>query len=231
MIWDANEPMSSYRRAQERARRREEILQAARAAFAQTGFRQTTVDAVAERAEVGKGTIYLYFESKEAIRAELVLAALAELTDRLKAASESCSMLQPEQRLQAMANAYLEFAQNSPDYFRLLNAYDHGDFEQGVTAARRERLLEASNRALDLVTQSIADGMALGLFVQADARKLAGVLWAALNGALALLAHPIRRTMIASTDRAGLCQATVELFLHGMAAGGESSGARNTARS
>ena len=48
------------------------------AVFAETGWHRATVDAVAERAQVGKGTIYLYFDSKEAILAELVLQALAD---------------------------------------------------------------------------------------------------------------------------------------------------------
>jgi AcrR family transcriptional regulator len=209
---------SHGRRARERAQRKAEILEAARAVFAQGGFRHTTVEAVAERAEVGKGTIYLYFESKDAIRAELLLEALAELTGQLRAAADRCSMLHPEQKLRAMAHAYLAFAENMPDYFRLLNAYDRGDFEHGISSERKELLLQASNRAFDLVAQAIADGMALDLFVPDDPRKTAAVLWAALNGALALMAHPIRRTMLPGTDGQGLCEATIELFLSGIAA-------------
>ena len=94
-----------------------------------------------------------------------------------------------------MASAYLDFAQNTPDYFRLLNAYDRGDFEQGTSAQQRERLLEASNNTLDIVTQVIADGMTSGLFGQGDPRKMAAVLcgrderrarpaWATPSGAI-----------------------------------------------
>ena len=81
--------MPSQRRARERAQRKEEILQAGRAAFAEVGYRRTTVEAVAERAEIGKGTIYLYFESKDAIQAELLLQALSELQAQLKAAGRA----------------------------------------------------------------------------------------------------------------------------------------------
>jgi AcrR family transcriptional regulator len=208
--------VTSRRRAHERAQRKEDILQAARAVFAQVGYHNTTVEAVAERAEVGKGTIYLYFESKDALRAELLLQALAELTTDLKTARENCSVLHPDERLRAMADAYLDFAQSQPDYFRLLNAYDRGDVEHGVPAEQRTRLLEASNRSLELVTQPIADGMALGLFLCGDPKRLAGILWGALNGALGLMAHPIRRDMIPGADVASLCRATVELFLRGI---------------
>jgi TetR/AcrR family fatty acid metabolism transcriptional regulator len=47
--------------------RREEILEASLTLFAQKGFNETTVDDIAAAAGVAKGTIYLYFPSKEHI--------------------------------------------------------------------------------------------------------------------------------------------------------------------
>jgi AcrR family transcriptional regulator len=82
----------------------------------------------------------------------------------------------------------------------------------------RERIVAESNRTLDLAAQAIADGMALGLFAPGDPRQLAGVLWASLNGALALMADPIRREML-GTDAPGLYRATVEVVLRGIAGG------------
>jgi TetR/AcrR family transcriptional regulator, repressor of fatR-cypB operon len=58
----------SSRKDRERMARREAMLQAARAVFAEKGYRRATLDEVAERAEFGKGTLYNYFEGgKEAI--------------------------------------------------------------------------------------------------------------------------------------------------------------------
>jgi len=203
------------RREQERARRRQAILDAARAVFAQEGFRRATVDAIAQRAEVAKGTVYLYFESKEAILAELVLRALTELAMQLQAAYDSCSLLHPDQKLKAMADAYLAFARNAPDYFWLLNAFSRGAFQDGISAERHDQIVAASEQTLALATQAINDGMALGLFTPGDARQAACVLWAALNGALALTSHPIRRQAM-QTDTTTLYRATFELVLRGL---------------
>ena len=203
------------RRELERARRKQDILQAARAVFAQDGYNRATVAAVARRADLGKGTLYLYFDTKEAILAELTLQALGELGEQLQAAVDRCSPLHPDQRLRAMADAYLAFAQHTPDYFRLLNAFDHGGFQDGISSALREQILIESNRTLDLVAQAVGDGIALGIFAHADARQAASVLWAALNGALALVAHPIRRTLV-SADPASLYHATLEVYLKGL---------------
>ena len=152
------------RRELERARRKQEILQAARAVFAQDGYNRATVAAIARRADLGKGTLYLYFDTKEAILAELTLQALGELGEHLQAATDRCSPLHPDLRLRAMADAYLAFAQHAPDYFRLLNAFDHGGFQDGISSALKEQILIESNRTLDLVAQAVGDGIALGIF-------------------------------------------------------------------
>ncbi|MCU0507631.1 MAG: TetR/AcrR family transcriptional regulator [Anaerolineae bacterium] len=203
------------RREQDRARRRNDILLSARAVFAQQGFRRATVDEIAQRAEVAKGTIYLYFENKEAILADLVLLALADLRSQLTSAIEAHSILQPDGQLRAMADAYLLFSQRSPDFYRLLTAFDGGDLGNDLSPQRNQLILDASSYTLDLVAQVIADGMALGMFAARDARQAAAVLWAGLNGSLALLSHPIRRSMVA-TDLPGLYHATLELLLKGL---------------
>ena len=52
--------------------RPQEILDAALAIFAEKGFAAARIDEIAARAGVAKGTIYLYFESKEAVFIALV---------------------------------------------------------------------------------------------------------------------------------------------------------------
>ncbi len=55
------------RREREKLLRREEMLTAARTIFAQKGYRETTLEDVAELAEFGKGTLYNYFPNKDAL--------------------------------------------------------------------------------------------------------------------------------------------------------------------
>jgi len=47
--------------------RRRQILRAARELFAQSGYHGVTVDAIAQRAGISKGTVYWYFKSKQEI--------------------------------------------------------------------------------------------------------------------------------------------------------------------
>ena len=78
------EPLS--RRERERQLRRQAMLDAALAVFAEKGYEGATIDEIADRAEFGKGTIYNYFpEGKEALflalLTELVVGGLHDLID------------------------------------------------------------------------------------------------------------------------------------------------------
>jgi AcrR family transcriptional regulator len=72
-------------RAEKSSARRDAILAAAFDEFSARGFAATRIDDVARRADVAKGTIYLYFRDKEALFQELVRAMLVPLVAALEA--------------------------------------------------------------------------------------------------------------------------------------------------
>jgi AcrR family transcriptional regulator len=81
-----NERAGSSPRAERQAQRREAILAAALDEFSARGFAATRLDDVAKRADVAKGTIYLYFRDKESLFQELVRAMLSPVVSRVAAA-------------------------------------------------------------------------------------------------------------------------------------------------
>src|SRR5262245_55921374 len=70
--------------------RRSALIDAAVQVFGDHGFDNATMDAIAAEAQVAKGTIYLYYPSKQAIYDATLEAGLAELdrltTDRVQSA-------------------------------------------------------------------------------------------------------------------------------------------------
>ncbi|HSC60726.1 MAG TPA: TetR/AcrR family transcriptional regulator [Rhizomicrobium sp.] len=64
--------MDTPRWRRRKSARPQEILDAALACFAEKGFAAARMDDIAERAGVTKGTIYLYFENKDAVFKALV---------------------------------------------------------------------------------------------------------------------------------------------------------------
>lgn len=72
------------RRAEQSAGKRELILAAALDEFSQSGFAAARLDDVARRADVAKGTIYLYFEDKESLFQELLRAEISPVIGMLE---------------------------------------------------------------------------------------------------------------------------------------------------
>lgn len=69
--------------------KRRDILAAAEWLFASRPFHEVKLDDVAARARIGKGTIYIYFKSKEDLYVTLIREGIADLLDRLRPRAES----------------------------------------------------------------------------------------------------------------------------------------------
>ncbi len=94
------------RREREKLARRKSILQAAREQFYLDGYEASTIDKIAERAELSKGTIYSYFDSKEEIYVSANIDSYLELE---KALSRAAALdLPPEEKLRAVYFAFVD---------------------------------------------------------------------------------------------------------------------------
>jgi len=62
---------------------RERLLAAGRELFARYGLRKTTVEELARAAGIAKGTFYLFFPSKEALYAEVLLSVIPDMVKSL----------------------------------------------------------------------------------------------------------------------------------------------------
>lgn len=99
------------------AQREAEILAAAALVFAESGFRTVEVQAIADRAGVGKGTIYRYFPSKEKLFLAALQSRLDRLRDRVTAASDPIE--DPLEKIVAALRAYVHFFDEHPETVEL----------------------------------------------------------------------------------------------------------------
>ena len=90
--------MAQSLRDRQKVRRRDEMLIAARTLFVDRGYSSTTMDAIAERADVGVATVYTYFGNKEGVFAELARMDMSEL----QAEGEAALMSLPEDPVAAV---------------------------------------------------------------------------------------------------------------------------------
>jgi len=173
------------------------------------------VDDVAARAEVSKGTVYLYFESKETILAHLLLEGLEELVAMLEDAYAAGRDIAPVERLRRLAMGYFLFFQANPHYYRLIMAFDRGHFQEAVPPELYAQVLTRSLRGFHRAVQTMQQGMEQGVFSVTDPRQAAAAVWAGINGSLVLLGHPLRREMVAS-DLESLYWTTFDILVRGL---------------
>ena len=98
--------------------RREEILDAATDLFAEFGYSDAVTKDLAEKLQVGKGTLYRYFPSKR----DLFLAAADRVMQRLRVYVDSAiaGVEDPLDRVEAGTRAFLGFFAEHPKFVELL---------------------------------------------------------------------------------------------------------------
>lgn len=104
------------RRKRERSERREQILEAAEQVFLERGLGGATMEEVASRAELSKGTLYLYFKSKDELYLATANRQLAEMVGRFEKALDAGGT--GIQVLERLVKAQLEYAIEHPDHAR-----------------------------------------------------------------------------------------------------------------
>lgn len=109
------EPAKRQRKSAEQ--RRDDILSASRKVFAERGFRCADVQQIADRAGVGKGTIYRFHATKDDLFKATVEHAMQQLTGRVDDAIVGFE--QPIEQLRAAFRAYLVFFQEYPEVIEL----------------------------------------------------------------------------------------------------------------
>ena len=149
--------------------RRQEILAAAVKVFGKKGFAATCVGDVADAAKIAKGTVYLYFDSKEEIYAAAVQMAVAQLRER--AAERIRTVSGVRERLALSIAVRLEFWQDKQSLYRLL-------LTVGREAQHKRQTHEVLRAGHAYFLSILKEGEAAG---ELEARDFETIAWAILD--------------------------------------------------
>ena len=138
-----------------RARRQEEILDAAAKLFASRGYSEANVQELADVLKVGKGTIYRYFPTKE----ELFLATVDRMMQKLTAAIDASieRVADPLDQVVELFKAYLAFFAEHPEATELL-IQERAHFKDRKTPTYFAYREANMRRRRDYVRSLIAEG-------------------------------------------------------------------------
>ena len=179
----------------EKENRRNTILKAARRLFFDRGFKAVTVDSIAAKSEVSKGSIYLCFESKEEIYAQILIADNLALYERIK--NFSSIEASAAQLLQEFARIYVNYFLNDKELFRILMTFMMQTSQMYLTEKQSAELIKSTNENIMVISEIIQKGIDSGEFSPiSNIRQMQNAIWGTLNGVISLFlftGNPIKR--------------------------------------
>lgn len=194
------------RKERQRAELREHILRVARDMVMKEGFGALSMRKLADAVEYAPATLYLHFESRDAIARELCVRGFQELLALLEPAAEEKD---PAARLSRLARAYLTFGLEHPETYRLIFMEDpklSADLFQ-------DKLHGEGPRSFALLVRAFEDLKAAGQTLDATpADQLAEVFWAGLHGILSL---KLTCSGFQGAPAEALAQTLVATMMHG----------------
>ncbi len=138
------------------------------------GVQALTLRSVAKQAGVSHAAPYAHFADKQALVAAIAAEGYAKLYAKLAAAQYGDA--DALARVFDTANAYLQFALDEPDHFKITFS--------GVVEAEKDypEYVEQSRRCFALVVALVADCQAAGLVVAGDTQMIAVSIWSCIHG-------------------------------------------------
>jgi AcrR family transcriptional regulator len=173
-----------------KARTEQSIFDAAEPLFLDRGFHGTTVEEIAQSADVSVGSIYVHFQSKEGLYVALLERALDVQERYMDQAFKPTLSL--GQQLFAAGWAYLRFYLDHPGYFRIL-AFPHLDARPvDDLPFAAQRIAERAEAGVRRVASIIELGVRTGAARPVDPYRAAKFMWGAWAGVIALNMRPDR---------------------------------------
>ena len=172
-------------RTKEKEVRTAEIEQAARKVFLARGFQAATIQEIAEVAGIAKGTVYLYYQSKDDLFAALLLPGLEFLNDKFNALLrevESEKFASGEELFRALADVFIAAQRRDPEVTMIYEAFQIGTFVTAISKATLDRLTEFGRRNMQAFRAIFEKGIELGLLRELDVRRAADAIWGLLLG-------------------------------------------------
>jgi AcrR family transcriptional regulator len=169
-----------------KAHRQRQILEAAFDEFAANGYAAARLDGVAKRANIAKGTIYLYFKNKELLFQAVVRSLVHPAPEQLEPPAAADTRGSTETKIRELVSRqYAQFVRNerARELFRLVVAESRRFPELSRSYHR-----DAIEPELGALRQFVRTGMASGVFRKTTAGDFPQILLApALVAAVGIL--------------------------------------------
>lgn len=158
---------------------RQQIRKAAATLYAENGIANISARAVAEEAGVSVGTLYAYFENLSELMQSLWREPTRRLVNHMEILARDIGC--PKARLNALLDAYVNFAVNQQSVFRSAFLYVR---PENQSAPKKVPLQD--DQFFQLFCQTLRDGQDQDLFRKGEVAQLVQIIVSAVHGSIAL---------------------------------------------
>jgi AcrR family transcriptional regulator len=169
------------RKDREKTMRRQQIQNAAKELFILKGFHSTTIEEIAQKAELSPATIYLYFKNKDELYANLNIISMQYLFDRIENICKN-KRLSCESKIIKIKDAMYDTFRYDP---LILRNIFHIQLEDALPSLSKELLDQVNDiswKVLTIISNVYEEGVRQGKFRGGLGIAHADIIWSTFTG-------------------------------------------------
>jgi AcrR family transcriptional regulator len=173
------------RKIKEKIIRRKNILEVAKKVFFSKGLEASTMEHIAKIAELSKGTLYLYFKSKEELYVSLVEEGASLFIEYFQNAVSP--VLSASKKVKNLVDAIYSFYTKHRSYYEILSSIQTGSIgREKLSDEVYEKIHNLAMELLGFIENIVTDGIKSGEFIETDPRNTALSLWSLASGVFSI---------------------------------------------
>jgi len=175
----------------------QEIQAAAKKVFLRKGFTNTTVEGIAKKAGISKGTVYLYFKNKQEVYIALMIPVIKEIGRELgklegrvlKNQYSNCRKL-----VEGILMAHWRAYENDPEGMRIVQAFLQGDHFSAMSKETLQEINDSARTNFETFRRILSHSVKSGLMKRVELTPLADFLWGSFLGIIEVEGSKLRVT-------------------------------------
>jgi len=160
-------------------------MDAAMAIYNEEGYHAITMEKIAERCEISRASLYLYFKNKDEILIDSIVDHTEYFTDLLKDLYDNRERLK-DTLLKELWGRFINFYEKEPDTFNASLYFRNSEIILNLPNDLRNSITESASMVVSLQHKIIEYGVQTGLFIDCNPMTLAEVIWTSFLGIIQL---------------------------------------------
>lgn len=201
------------RRKREREARRESAIDAAMKIYEEEGYHAITMEKIAERAELSRAALYLYFKNKEEILVSAIVVHSDYFAGILAEVYDNRDSLK-YQLLDKLWECFQKCYEKDPATFTAWHYFHQSDVVASLSSELRDILHEAGARVVALQHKIVEYAVAQKVFINCNPKALSEVIWSSFLG---IIYAELSKNVLSHKSHMDITQnAALKVLAHGV---------------